>query len=345
MERKCRSSNMELLRIISMYMIVFIHANMYLNQFCSGLPWLLTNGLVNGICNIGVTCFILISGYYGMNFQIKKLIKLECMMISYSILETLLLLLLYPEQMQGAVLMEALIKSCFPVITRKYWFYSCYVCLYLFSGFINNVIRQISQKDFRNLLLLSLTLFSLLPTIFYFQIIPDNGKGFVQMTMIYLIGRYIKLYKDISLPKGKSICIFCLLWIVNGISHEIPLEFGGIFHHLCKDNSITNIIMAILLVYLFKEISFHSPLLNKAASGLFAAFALNNSLVTLVMELLNRSSLSVSAGPAGPFILAGLVFIILTACISLGLLREFLCHKADDRLAEWGMKVYSFLPK
>ena len=52
MKQKVRNSNLEALRILAMYMIVFIHANMYLGHFCGGKTWLLTNGIVNGICNI-----------------------------------------------------------------------------------------------------------------------------------------------------------------------------------------------------------------------------------------------------------------------------------------------------
>ena len=62
MEKKQRDSNLEILRLLSMYMIVCIHANMFLGNFVSGRMWTFFNGLVNGICNTGVTCFILISG-------------------------------------------------------------------------------------------------------------------------------------------------------------------------------------------------------------------------------------------------------------------------------------------
>lgn len=73
MKAEIRNSNHELLRLIAMYMIVFIHANMYLGSFCTGEVRTLFNGVVNGICNIGVSCFILISGYYGVKFNIRKL--------------------------------------------------------------------------------------------------------------------------------------------------------------------------------------------------------------------------------------------------------------------------------
>ena len=69
MEKKQRDSNLEILRLLSMYMIVCIHANMFLGNFVSGRMWTFFNGLVNGICNTGVTCFILISGFYGIRFD------------------------------------------------------------------------------------------------------------------------------------------------------------------------------------------------------------------------------------------------------------------------------------
>ena len=249
-----RNSNHELLRIVAMYMIIFIHANMYLPYFCQGKMGTVFNGVVNGVCNIGVTCFVLISGYYGIKFNIKKLIKMECMMISYSVLELAILFLVFPDSLQGAALLEQLVKTFFPFITRKYWFYSCYVCLFLLSGYINSFLESIDKKTFETLLITLLALFSIIPTFFYFEIVQDSGKGLIQMIMIYLVGRYIKIYKDTVLPKGKALCVFILLWVVNGISHEIPLQVGGIYHHFCKDNSIFNIIMAILLFYLFKEI-------------------------------------------------------------------------------------------
>ena len=106
MEKSVRNSGHELLRIAAMYMIIFIHANMYLGMFCTGRTQIFFNGFVNGICNIGVSCFILISGYYGIRFNLQKLVKMECMMITYSILETVILYIALPRQMQGAALLE-----------------------------------------------------------------------------------------------------------------------------------------------------------------------------------------------------------------------------------------------
>lgn len=333
MKAAIRNSNHELLRLIAMYMIVFIHANMYLGNFCTGNTGLFFNGLVNGVCNIGVSCFVLISGYYGIKFNIRKLVKMECMMISFSLLETVILYVVMPEQLQGAALLEQMVKSFLPFITRKYWFYSCYVCLFLLSGYIQKLIDYLDQKEFKNLLALLLVLFSILPTFFYFEIIPDNGKGLVQMIMVYMMGRYIRLYQDVKLPK-KSILIFMLLWVINGISHEFPVQIGGIYHHLCKDNSITNLVMAVLLFYMFKGFNFKSTLINKAATYVFAVFALNNMLVACVMKMIGESGFQTPGGVAGFLILAGVVFGVFVLCLIVGVIREVSLGKVDEGIVK-----------
>ncbi len=324
-----RNSNHEMLRLIAMYMIVFIHANMYLPNFCGDNYRVFFNGAVNGICNIGVTCFILISGYYGVKFDLKKLVKMECMMISYSLVETIVLWMVFPEQMQGAALLEQVVKSLLPFITRKYWFYSCYVCLLLLSGYIQKFIDHISKKEFQILLAMLLAIFSVFPTLFYFEVVPDNGKGLLQMMMIYLLGRYIRMYGSPSLPRGKALVLFLVLWVLNGVSHEFPIELGGIYHHLCKDNSITNVIMAVILFYLFKEMKLQSDLINGMAAYVFAVFALNNSLVSVVMEYLGNSVRENIGGVIGFLILMSVVLLILLACLIIGKLRELLFGRAD----------------
>ena len=326
-----RNSNLELLRIIAMYMIVFIHANLNLSTFCGGKSMIFFNGLVNGICNIGVTCFILISGYYGVQFKLKKLVKMECMMISYSLLEILLMYLVMPEQLQGAALQEQLVKSLLPFISRKYWFYSCYVCLMLLSGYIQKLIEVLKTEEMKKLLVLLIILFSVLPTIFYFELVPDNGKGLVQMIMVYMVGRYIRFYYDRKLP-GKAVLVFIGLWIINGVSHELPIQVGGIFHHLCKDNSITNLAMAVILFFTFKNLNFQLDIINRLAKNVFAVFALNNTLVACVMRVLQENNLIRQGGIEGFLLLAGIVFIILVGCLLIGSIRELVLGKLDEKM-------------
>lgn len=338
MEQSKRNSNFELLRILSMFMIVFIHANMYLSSFCEGKIWFFFNGLINGICNIGVTCFVLISGYFGLKFSIKKLLKMEAMMIAFSLMEMVILYVLMPQTMQGAALLEQLIKSCFPVITRKYWFYSCYICMFVLSGYINRFIDSLKKEEFKRLLTVLLILFSIFPTFFYFEIIQDNGKGLVQMMLIYMLGRYIQKYGIRICNKGKMAALFLGLWVLNGVSHEIPIQFGGIYHHLCKDNSITNIVMAVILFSVVKEWKIQSGIINALSKNTFAIFALNNSMVAVVIYLIKNGGKLKPSGWQGFILLTGIVILVMILCVIIGALREKLLGRIEtyiiDKISE-----------
>ncbi|MDE5932379.1 MAG: hypothetical protein K2H40_07860, partial [Lachnospiraceae bacterium] len=234
---------------------------------------------------------------------------------------------------------EQLVKSFLPFITRKYWFYSAYVCLLFLSGYIEKFINRLSREEFKRLLSLLLVLFSVLPTFFYFEQIPDNGKGLVQMIMVYMIGRYIRMYRDIKLPKKAGI-VFVLLWLINGVSHEIPIQVGGIYHHLCKDNSITNLIMAVILFYVFKELKGFknqragkaAGVINKAAGYVFAVFALNNTFVSVGMELLTHGGFQGAGGILGFLELTGFGAAVLIGCLFIGVFRELLFGRLDQKL-------------
>lgn len=333
MKLQKRASNIEVLRIICMYMIVMIHANMYLSYFCKGWTWSIYNGAVNGICNIGVTCFILISGYFGMDFKLKKLLKMEIMMIGFSVLETVILCITMPETMSGVALLEQLVKSFFPFITRKYWFYSCYVCIFCFSEFINKFVDSLEKDTLKKLLKLLLLLFCVFPTVFYFEIVPDNGKGLWQMIIIYILGRYMHKYGNIGLSTTKILVIFGGVWILNGISHEFPIQLGGIYHHLCKDNSITNILMAVLLFNLFKNWELQSDVINGLTKHIFAVFALNNSMITAVMTVI------INLGILTPTLYGWIWLMVLSLgvmlmCLLLGALREKMFGKIENVLIQ-----------
>lgn len=341
-ERK-RKSNLELLRILAMGFIILIHLAPEIdmnNLGLTGTYGYVFGGAIVGICNIGVSCFCLISGYFGIKFSMKKFLKMEIMMIMLSLLETVVLYFVFPQEMQGAALLEQLAKSLFPFVSRKYWFYSCYVCIFIFSGFIEKLISALDKKEMKRLVLLLLLVFSVFPTMFYFEIMQDAGKGLVQMFMLYLVGRYIRLYRDVKVDKLNAVVALGALWAVNTISIMNPLTIGSITHSLCRDNSITNIAMAVILLYIFKDIDFSSKWVNKFTANMFAVFALENSVVTIGAELLTRSGFSCENAVAGTLILLGIVALIFVVCIVIGGLRELIFGKLEKKITAAGEGVF-----
>ena len=182
-----RNSGVELLRIICMFGIIFMHTFGIFYDEVSGI-YLMAGIAINSLFNMGVSVFMLISGYYEIHFSLKKLVRLESTVLFYSVCGMLL---------QGAVCGEwsagAVVKAFFPISTRHYWYMSVYMILFVFSGYINGILDKINKKTFLTVIGLMLLFFSVMPTFTYFEIMGDNGKGVANMLLMYLIGRYIPL--------------------------------------------------------------------------------------------------------------------------------------------------------
>ena len=73
--------------------------------------------------------------------------------------------------------------------------------------------------------------------------------------------------------------------------------------------------------------------MNKMAGFIFAVFALNNTLVTVVMEKFIVGWKAEISAIAGFGALAGVVFLILAVCLLIGAVREWLLGKTDIKLA------------
>ena len=86
--------------------------------------------------------------------------------------------------------------------------------------------------------------FYLFPTFFFFEIIKDNGKGPVNMFIVYLIGCYIAA----SLLRHRSFAPFA------------------------RDNSLFMLAGAIALFAVIRNCHFHSKAINFLAQNIFAVY-------------------------------------------------------------------------
>lgn len=196
-----RKSNLELLRVISMILIILHHysvhggllnnAGTYMNKYIGAIIY--TGG------KIGVNIFILISGYFLINskFKIKKILKLIFQVFCYSV-AIYILYILVTKNFINVILKNVL----FPITYSSYWFITTYLGLYIIFPFINSFIKNISQENLKKLLTILFVMFSLIPTFTETTSYMGNFQWFVY---IYMIGAYIKLYgiNKIKMPHLK----------------------------------------------------------------------------------------------------------------------------------------------
>ena len=170
----------------------------------------------------------------------------------------------------GNLGIKALIKSCIPVISRYYWFISCYFFLCFLTPFLNQIPEKLSKENFEKLLAVLLLLFSVIPTFGFFEIMQDGGKGLVHMVMIYLLGRFLGLFLSIG-----------FIFLADS---SLTFVRGKLYTTFCRDCSIFIIFGSVMVLLLFRELNFHSRFINRAAGNVLAVYVLDGTVQTFLLK-------------------------------------------------------------
>lgn len=285
-----RNSNIELLRILCMLMVVVLHFNNNgANTGIVNMPEVLTTRLTWGflvevLCIVAVNCFVLISGYFGINLKMRSLLKfyLQCFFIG------LLSYLVYVG-INGGFCQSQCAESLFSWQTlaerllafshNGWWFVVSYVGLMLLSPLLNKAVENMTSKQ----LLYSVLLFSvvILYLGWYQKVEPTNsGCSLISFVWIYLIGRYIGKHISLQAIRNYRWC-----WLGGYVVACLAL-FGMIMlryhctwemHYPLDYNNPFVVVAAIMLLLFFLSWSFQSKAINWLASSVFAAYLLQES--------------------------------------------------------------------
>ena len=277
-----RKSNLELLRIVSMVLIVThhysIHGGFILPEmnFNKALIQVLSLG-----GKLGVDCFVLITGYFMIEskFRLEKAVKLWAQIWFYSIL--------FMTIFYGFGIVEfnadTFIKNLMPITYSMYWFATTYLVLYILTLFLNPAVKAMSRK--RHLALIGTLgiLWSVLPTV-------TNGDfGYSTLglfILLYLIGGYIRLYPNRWTGRCRSNFLFGIImygiiiasaFLVDFFENSIP-QLSGFDSYLAGENKITTILCAIGLFLGFKNLKMgYHPWLNRLAASMFSVYLIQEN--------------------------------------------------------------------
>ncbi len=215
-----RESNIELLRIMAMVLIVLSHLVTHggflesKNVSLIVLAYLLRLG-----GKLGVTCFVLISGYYlsHSKFKIKNVIKLYLQIVFFAVLCYLIKVLI-----SGNVGVGEAFKTLFAPIYGIYWFPTAYLGLYICFPFLNIVISKL-DKDLIKADIIFTVAFSIvnmcLPTS---DFLINNFLWFVYLYFLGATIHGIEKYRYYS----KDFIIFLLCILVMWTSSLVCLLIG-----------------------------------------------------------------------------------------------------------------------
>lgn len=274
-----RESNFELLRILCIVGILVMHTAGSVYDKVTGIN-LVYGTLINSICNIGVTMFVLISGYFGIKTNIKKIVSIELITIFYSILS------LIEKYLNGITIsMKDIIHSCFPISSGLYWYITAYMLIMLFADYINLIPEKLNKKNYQRLIFIMLCVFCIFPSIIQIHIMNDSGKGVLNMLLIYLIGRYIHRYKVKVQNKSRTITAVILLLIIEfNLNYFLAILRGGvgIYAPFARDYSVFIVALSILLFLLIKEFKITSSFVNTLAQNIIGIYLFEGTIRRII---------------------------------------------------------------
>ena len=340
-----RDSNMELLRVISMLFILIHHFTVHV--FYPGLsvrdgnidPSRMVAILLNGFTYVGVNCFILISGYYGIRFKLKSLFKLYCFCAFYAILT-----ILFSHFADGVPFSRSHLYQVFlPFSHTDWWFIRCYVVLFLLSPILNKAIESLGKKEF----FLSLVLLFVINIYFgyYWHLHNYDGYNAWQFVFMYFIGAYLHMYPLKKLDKRRSMILYlscALLWsilTIISVKWRVPHWIPFSYH-----NPLV-VLGAVGLFVFISRTSFHNRRINALASTVLAAYLLQDVEGGFAYRCATVYKESFVVSCHSPFIeiIYMLAFVILASVFILGLAYFLERFRALLMVPVW--KMYDSLKK
>lgn len=333
---KQRDSSIELLRIITMLVIVAHH---YVVN--SGLMDLITQNSLEGKSiflllfgwggKYGINCFLLITGYFmcKSNITLNKFLKLLLEVEFYKIVIYVIFLVTGISSFSA----EELIKTILPVYSIGTGFTNSYLVFFLFIPFLNILIKAMDEKTHTILLILCVTVFSIIPTFCK----ADVKIGYVAWFMIiYMIGAYIRLYSKTWIDNKNWLVIniilivLALLSVVGSTWISSLLEKHLYYYFVNDSNKLLALLPAVSTFIYFKNLKIgYSRIINKIATSAFGVLMIHANSATMRQWLWKDTLNNVGMYSSGYMVLHALLSVVgvYVVCTIIDMVRIRLIEK------------------
>lgn len=349
---KERNSSYELMRIISMFLIVLchiiVHGKMIENCENAGLKILLE--VIKFMTLVHVNSFILVTGYFQIEskFNQKKIWSL----IGSNWFYRLAIMILF--SIFGIVNLDkvTMFKEGFPINLNEYWFFQNYLLLYCLIPFINKGILNMNKKTFQKMIIVMFIVFSIIPAVTGGEFFFNNGFSLYQFVFLYILGAYLKkfpveksyIFKIMSknMYKIVLITIFFICLISNYILYSyadsiswINSGFKLISNYIkwtCGNYSCPFVVIQSVVYFLyFGTLQFNSKLINKIASLTFGIYLIHDN--NFVREKI-YIWLKINNGPiySYSFVIYMIIvsIIIFVVCMLIEFIRQIISKKIQN---------------
>ena len=278
---KHRDSNVELLRIVSMILVLVSHASYTSLEPPSqediklSLDSSFLRGMSESLSKVCVNVFILISGWYGIRIKVNRFVELVFQALFISICMYFVMRIL---GLTRAISMNEWIE----LLLFKhvgYWFVRAYIILFLFSPVLNIFVQNTNRKQLKFFLV---AFFSVQIIYGFYNYGGWYAGGYSPLSFmgLYVLARYMRLYpsKFTQLHKYSDLFLYFVLSIITAVC-SLSLTFffnkGGTV--LLLYSSPLVILSSVYFFLFFTKFSFHSQFINWVATSCFAVYLVHTT--------------------------------------------------------------------
>lgn len=343
---KERDSGIELLRIILMLQVIYLHVSNF-GEFGStsrdlGEIHEVIYRINQTLSRCPVYIFMIISGYFSVTSKStmstiwKKAEKVYLPMIFYSLVLTLVLTASGLTDFSG----YNIIKSFFPLTSRTWYFMTVYLLVLILSPAVNLTLNRLSKKDFQILLCVLFLLFSIWQVLAPINSIisidsvmeTKKGRGIYGFLFMYIIGAYIRLHtkreEKISWKYLLFFFGFAALDIVMVYSFEGVPVLENYLKVVNYNNAPVAILQGIALFMFFRTLRFKSKIVNRISNHNLGVYMIHEH--WLMRPVIWDKIFVATQNPvfySSPFYLFkiyGIMLIIYVSCWTIDLARGYI---------------------
>ena len=364
---KERNSSYELMRIVSMFLIVLYHIILHgkVLENCQNEGLKIIFEFIEFVTLVHVNSFILVTGYYQVesNFKQSKIWSLLNANWFYRVLIVILLLTFNIVSIDKV----SLIKEIFPINLNEYWFFKNYLLLYCLTPFINKGIEKLNKSTYQKMIIVSFIIFSIVPSVTGGSYFDNSGFTLYQFVFLYMVGDYLKKYplsksyifKVMSKNMYKLILIFILFTCVfsNYILYKYSMSvssvntvLGEISSYVSRASTLYNnpfvIIQSICFFEYFGTLTIKNRYINKLASLVFGIYLIHDNNFS---RGLIYAYLKINDGPIYSYKFIFYVFFIAVLIYAICAVIEYIRQKLFKKIYNFKLskmireKYYEFI--
>lgn len=350
-EKKKRASNIELLRIISIFLILVTHADFWAlgeptaSEVVSNLVSSFTRIFFESLSIVCINIFVLISGWFSIRASLKSIIKLLFQVFFLLLLIYLIYIILGWDTLNLHSLSE-----CF-IVGHEFWFIKAYLGLLILSPVLNAFVNNVSEKVLRVVLIAFFTYQCIYGWITPGAWFLHYGYSITSFAGLYLLARYVRLYivemhSELKLlGGGKNQSKSLYLWIFLGLTIlDALLYLLGYYlpivglHLRTMTFAISNplvVLQSLFLLLYFNNLKIkYNPIINNVAASSLAVFILQSSQdAILYKDIINNIYVNYS----GLGCIAIILFVIIVyfiVGILLDQVRKVLWSKIESKVPD-----------